>query len=436
MRTIVVGSGPVGSFAAVMLARRGHDVLVVDRDPGPTPDREWQRRGVMQFALPHFFRPIVRQALCEEVPELWSAVLLAGGLPALPAGFPAEMTGLQCRRSVFEQAMWTFTTGEPGVTRMTGHADRVVVDAGRVTGLVVDGSRIDADLVVVASGRSSRLGDELRAPGEMSDCGFSYAARQYRARPGHDAPDWGMPRRVVYDGYEAIVFPQDAGTISALIVRPTEDRRLADLRHNAVFDAAAAAVPLLAEWTGPDAFEPISDVRAGHNLVNAYRGQRRDDGSTTPGVLFVGDAVLTTNPAAGRGVALGMQQARKLVELMQQSRDTAQVAAELDDWCEQNMRPWYEDHVEWDRTELQRFAGRDLDLTARIPSDIVCECAQVDPSIMAAAGPYLGMLAGPRILDSVQDKARAVLSTGWRPAYAPGPSRDEIAALSLSPALA
>jgi hypothetical protein len=96
------------------------------------------------------------------------------------------------------------------------------------------------------------------------------------------------------------------------------------------------------------------------------------------------------------------------------------------------MRPWYEDHVYWDHTELRRFAGQDLDLRQRIPSDVVCECAQVDPSIMEAAGPYLTMLAGPRILDTVQDKARAVLRTGWRPAYATGPSRDELLELALS----
>lgn len=430
MRTVVVGAGPVGSLTALMLARRGHDVVVVDRDPGPDQDGQWRRRGVMQFDLPHFSRPAVRQALVEEVPELWSAVLLAGGLPALPSGFPEQLTGLQCRRSTLERAIWSFTSSEPGVRRITGHADRLVVDAGRVCGVVVDRVTVGADLVVVATGRSGRLGDDLRAPGQAVDCGFSYAARQYRARPGVDVPDWGMPRRVVYDGYEAIVFPQDGNTLCALIVRPTEDRRLLGLRHNGVFEQAVAAVPTLAEWTDPDRFEPISDVRAGDNLLNAYRGQLSDDGTAMPGVIFVGDAVLTTNPAAGRGVALGMQQARALVALLDEHGITADAAAALDAWSDDNLRPWYDDHVYWDATELQRFAGHDLDLEARIPSDVVCDCAQVDPSIMAAAGPYLGMLAGPRILDSVQDKARAVLRSGWRPGYATGPTRDDLAAIA------
>jgi len=39
------------------------------------------------------------------------------------------------------------------------------------------------------------------------------------------------------------------------------------------------------------------------------------------------------------------------------------------------------------------------------------------------------MQALPSVLDTVQDKARVVLGTGWRPPYAAGPSRDELADL-------
>jgi hypothetical protein len=243
-----------------------------------------------------------------------------------------------------------------------------------------------------------------------------------------------MPRRVVHDGYEAIVFPQDGQTLCALIVRPTTDSRLASLRHNSVFSAAAAAIPLLSEWTDPERFEPITDVLAGSNLHNAYRGQLGPDGAVTPGILFLGDAVCTTNPAAGRGVALGVQQAMCAVRSLDSFSDVADAALKFDQWCEEQIRPWYEDHVYWDSTELRRFSGQDLDLSARIPSDVVCEAAQVDPAIMTAAGPYLGMLATPRILDGVQDRARAVLASGWRPSYASGPSRDDLAEIALAAA--
>jgi hypothetical protein len=57
-------------------------------------------------------------------------------------------------------------------------------------------------------------------------------------------------------------------------------------------------------------------------------------------------------------------------------------------WCSDNIRPWYEDHVYWDQA----------------------------------------MQAPPSVLDNVQDNARAVLRSGWRPPYSDGPSRDELAA--------
>jgi hypothetical protein len=59
--------------------------------------------------------------------------------------------------------------------------------------------------------------------------------------------------------------------------------------------------------------------------------------------------------------------------------------------------------------------------------------AAEDPAIWPAARPYLGMQALPSVLDAVQDKVRVVLRTGWRPPYASGPARDELAGLLREP---
>ena len=49
VKTAIVGAGPTGLFLGLALARRGHAVTIVDRDPGPTSATEWDRKGVMQF---------------------------------------------------------------------------------------------------------------------------------------------------------------------------------------------------------------------------------------------------------------------------------------------------------------------------------------------------------------------------------------------------
>lgn len=198
----------------------------------------------------------------------------------------------------------------------TGHAERVVTNGGRVTGLVIDGAEVEADVVIVAAGRASRLADEFRAPGEGGACGFSYAARMYRARDGVDPPVSAVPMGALYRGYQAMVFPQDDRTLSALVVRPTSAPELAALRHHQCFEAATRDIPLLAPWTDPERFDPITDVLAGSGLSNTYRGQA-DEQAGTAGLFFVGDAVCTTNPAAGRGVSLGLRQASELVSLLE-----------------------------------------------------------------------------------------------------------------------
>lgn len=388
----------------------------------------------MQFRHPHGFRHIVREALTGWLPEVWEAVLAAGGLPAVPPGMPQGFTGLQCRRSTFERAVWQAAAREPGLTLRTGHADRIEPRRGRAAGVLVDGGLVEADRVIVAAGRSARLGADARPAAEGGPCGFAYVARMYRARPGADVPVTGLPMAEQYRGYLAMVFPQDAGTLSALIVRPSADAALAGLRHDASFEAAARLIPQLAPWTDEDRFEPITGAMAGGNLTNTYRGQAGPDGrAALAGVFFAGDAVCTTNPAAGRGISLGLRQASELLRLLGAAgaADPADVAGQFDAWCAEHIRPWYADHVYWDATLLRRFGGEDIDVEARIPSDVVCAAAERDPAIWAAAAPYLAMQAPPAILDSVQDRARAVLRSGWRPAFADGPSRDELAELAM-----
>jgi len=138
--------------------------------------------------------------------------------------------------------------------------------------------------------------------------------------------------------------------------------------------------------------------------------------------------VCTTNPMAGRGVTLGLRQADTLVSLLAEGGDPGEVAARFDSWCTDNIRPWYEDHAYWDATLLRRLGGADINVEARLPSDVVCAAAEADPAIAPAARAFQSMQEPPSVLDKVQDLARAVLRSGWRPSYCDGPDRDELAA--------
>lgn len=398
---------------------------MVDRDPGPATDGSWRRRGVMQYAHPHYFRHLVRLALQDRMPDVWELLLDAGGVPANFEGAPEVLTGLQCRRSTFERVLWIAAAREPRLTVHNGLVRDLASNGGRVTGVVVDGSTLAADRVICATGRGSSLGDHLRAPGSESSCGFSYVARMYQARPGGPWPTWALSGRV-YDGYQAILFPQDARTLSALIVLPACDAELAELRRTEAFDVAASLIPQLAPWTDPAQYAPITGPMTGGRLTNGYRGQLDEAGGVpVAGVHFVGDAVCTTNPAAGRGVSLGLQQAQALLAMLGES-DARDTSLQFDDWCHEHIRPWYEDHLLWDAELLRRYAGADLDVDGPLSSDIACTAAETDPSLLPVVGPLLGMMTTPASLDTIDAQVRTMLRQGWRPGYAEGPTRDEV----------
>jgi 2-polyprenyl-6-methoxyphenol hydroxylase-like FAD-dependent oxidoreductase len=429
VQAIVVGAGPVGLFSAMALARRGHDVTVIDRDPGPDPRGGWNRKGVMQFMLPHAFRPQVHAALTAELPDVIDAVV-ASGAHTVELEWAPGMIAIQCRRATLERVFRTAAAGEPRLQIRTGHVDAFAGVAGRVTGVVVDGQHVDADLVVAATGRVGRIGNDHRAPAEGGSCGFSYVARMYRARPGVEVPISPIPFGALYDGYLTIAFPQDDDTVCALVVRPTSDDALAELRHEAIFQQATATIPNLAPWTDPERFVPITPAMAGSGLTNSYRSHLDESGRVPlAGLLFVGDAVSTTNPAAGRGVSLGLGQARHLLGLLDAEDDLVTVAERLDAWCTENIRPWYEDHVYWDATLLQRLAGDDINKDAKIPSDVIAAAVPHVPELGMAAARYLGMVALPSVLTPYEQQVRDLLGTGWRPPLAPGPTRDELAAV-------
>ncbi|GAA1858688.1 FAD-dependent oxidoreductase [Pseudonocardia alni subsp. carboxydivorans] len=420
MQVGIIGAGPAGLLLGAALARRGHAVLAVDPDPGPDTGGRWERRGVMQFHHPHGVRQQMGEALRAELPEAWDACLAAGAEPltfVLDDGTRVP-AGMRVRRETFERALRSVAARQPGLTLRRGHVDRAGVEDGRARGLVVDGEHLPTDLVVDASGRNGRVTRDLGpAPVAGGDTGIAYVSRQYRLHDGAEPGPMSNPLawEARLDGYQVIVFRHERGIFSVLLVRPAD--ALHDLRHEAAFTAACRAVPGLCDWTDPDRSAPITPVLPGGRLYNHYRAQ-----PDVGGLVLLGDAVCTTTPMFGRGLATTAMQVRALLDRVD-TGDTASFGA----WCDAAMLPWVHDHTRSDDHWRRVWSGGDVDLTRRIPSDLILAAAAADPRIAPALGPYLAMLAGPESLDPVEPLARAVYQGGWRAPLADGPGRDELA---------
>ena len=156
--TIIVGGGVVGMGLGMMLARDGHTVTVLERDPEPPPPSpdealgRWERTGVNQFRLPHLFLPRYREILERSCPRLWrpslptaaSASTSSRGAPeayhrrAAPDDERFDM--LSGRRAVVERAVASVAEEAPGLTVRRGVAVRELAQRarGRVRGAARD----------------------------------------------------------------------------------------------------------------------------------------------------------------------------------------------------------------------------------------------------------------------------------------------------------
>src|SRR5689334_8353999 len=83
---VVAGGGICGLAAALVLARDGHAVTVVDRDPRPLPSTvedawgDWERRGVAQFRMAHLMLARGTSVLADHLPDVVARLEREGAL--------------------------------------------------------------------------------------------------------------------------------------------------------------------------------------------------------------------------------------------------------------------------------------------------------------------------------------------------------------------
>ena len=466
---VVIGGGTSGATAAMLLAREGHQVTVLERDPEPPPADpdeawdSWTRRGVSQFRLAHIYLPRFGHLLDAELPDVATALEEAGALRASMLGpVPPTITDfepepddtrfelLTGRRSTVEMVVARMTEQTQGVTVRRGVAvDSLVSGPSAAPGTphVVGvrtsrGETLQADLIVDAGGRRSalpRLLAELggRAPDEEAeDSGFAYFSRYFHRAAG--IPESIAPGLTPIDSISVLTLPADNNTYSVTLYTSAGDAPLRRFRDPEVYERVISACPLHAHWLDGN---PIGDIATMTSVVDRKRSYVLDGSPVVTGVLALGDAWACTNPSVGRGSSLALLHAVRLRDVLGEGMDDpVDLALRWDADTREHLEPWHDATLQGDRRRSRQIeaaiAGTQPDVDPEDPVEAITDA--FERAVPYSAEAFRGFLAIASVLEiptnvisrpGFVERLVAAADGHERPRF-PGPTRQELLEMS------
>jgi len=449
----VLGGSVAGLSVALLLARDGHRVTLIERDRldvgMPLDSPKGERRGIPHFLQPHAFMPRGRLELRRQLPDVFDSIVGAGAseidfrtkLPGEPRPGDGDLQFLGVRRPLIEWGLRGAVAADGRIQVIDGvSATGVAVNADRVTAIRIGDAEIDVDLVVDASGRRTPTAEWTGGPNgaDTSDCGVIYYSRYYRVRDGHELPEgpWFFgPRGDL--GYMAFsTFPGDNRTFAGLLAVPPGVPGWRALKQAAVFESAVASIPALRSWVNPDMVEPITDVLTMAGLRNSLRHY---DPKQVIGLVPIGDALGHTDPVLAHGLSFALIEAGELAAAIRLHADVGDASQAYTEAVMPALGERFALATGLDLQRLRMWMGEPVDFGHRDGDYELFSIAAAGAAALVDADAArvfirrMGLLDSTAVLDDdevmqrrIETVFQAMMQTPRPPA---GPSRDDMVAL-------
>lgn len=304
----IVGASLAGCATAILLARTGARVALVEKSPDPKAFKRICTHYIQSSAVPTLERlgllePMMRAGALRAHARLWTR----WGWIAPPANSTSP-SGVNLRREKLDPLIREMAAQTPGVELMLGYTvQELVRDGEQFTGVRARDSdehtvELRARLIVGADGRDSKIAKLSGVPTKTAPHGRIAYGGYYEGPAPITAPDAAL---WLLDPDMAAAFPTDGGLIFYATM-PTK-ARLPEFRA----DPQAALEKLVANI--PEA-PPIAESR----LVGQVQGKIDMTNvlhrPTAPGLALVGDAAGAIDPLFGVGCGFALQTSEWLAD--------------------------------------------------------------------------------------------------------------------------